>query len=422
MEPSPFQNWPFVSIVVPVYNGAETIEKCLDSLLHLDYPHFDIWVLNDCSTDDTTRLVQQYFPKVHLHQNDKRRGFGASLNRGIRLTKGEVSAFVNVDAWVDSQWLKELVFVLSSHSNVGVVGSKIFDPDGETLQHTGAYIAASGFTQHFGRGEREIEKYNTVRDCDYVCGAAVAFRRNVFETLGGFDERFYPCYFEDVDLCAQLRERGYQVLYVPKAVVWHCENITWGKASRGYFYHYNKNRLQFVFKWLVKRNGFFKQIQLEWDIFRKPWPYGFRFVWIGAFFSAIVRTVTFLMTDKVSDYKKQQPSTLHEHLSYVNHSYDPFILPKKGLFKNWLRRLVARVIGYYVVRQRDFNVSVVCICNDFHQRLERIELQQKQVHEELQNLNSQMSKIQKRQEALLNYLSSSFESLCKEKEEILKEK
>jgi len=410
-----FSDWPSVSILVTVYNGSETVVRCLDSLLKLDYPNFDIWILDDDSTDDTVEKVRLHFSQIHLHCNLRRLGFGPSLNNGVRLSQGEIIGLVNVDAWVDSQWLKSLVTVLTSDPLVALAGSKVLEPDGNILQHAGAYVALSGFTQHYGRGEADRGQYNQIRECDYICAAAVVFKRDLFEKIGGFDRRFYPIYFEDVDLCFRLREKGYKVLYVPQAIAWHMESAASGKASRKYFYRYHKSRLQFVFKWLLKDNGLWRQLQLEWEVFRKPWPLGVRLAWIGAFFAAVWRTMKFHLfchnqLPPLGGEGWARGANPHQDLLNINQSYDTFTVPKERTLKYWIRHFVGRVIGYYIIRQREFNTSVVRLFNHSHGKMDRIETQQQQITQQLNQLSDQLKKLQKRQESLLSYLCETLDS------------
>ena len=427
-----------VSILVPVYNGADMVERCLDSLLKLDYPTFEIWVLDDRSSDDTVSRVCSSFPKVNVYRNPKHKGFGASLNNGVKLCRGEIIALVNVDAWVDSQWLRRLVDVLVSDPKIALVGSKILEPDGKTLQHAGAWVEPSGFTQHFGRGEVDHGQYDILKECEYVCAAAVAFKRDLFEQVGGFDPRFQPIYFEDVDLAWRLRGKNYQVLYVPAAIVWHLENVTWGKGSRKYFYRYNRSRIQFIYKWLIKQNGVRKQLRLEWESFRKPWPFSIRLCWIGAFLTASCRSFFHKISASKDDFKKKE-SMIQQDLRYINEFYDllkceyyplaetPHNM-KKHLWRYWVRRFVGRVIGYYLVRQRDFNLALARLMNDSSQRLNQLEdqylrvidrtdqlnheitelkdLQEKNT-EQLSQLVGQIRKLQRLQESLLTYLCES---------------
>lgn len=409
---------PFVSILIPVYNGADMVKRCLESVLRLDYPRFDICVLDDRSSDGTPEKIKRDFPEVRVHLNTRRFGFGSSLNQGIKLVNGEVIALVNVDAWVDTEWLKVLVAVLTSNSRIALVGSKIMEPDGKTLQHAGAWVEPSGFTQHFGRGEPDNGQYDTVKECDYVCAAAVAFKRDLFEQVGGFDPRFWPIYFEDVDLAFRLRKKNYQVLYVPHARVWHLENVTWGKGSRKYFYRYHKSRIQFVYQWLLKQNGLWNQLKLEWQVFRKPWPLLVRFCWIGAFFSASLKTLLEEPNHQRAVVSFNHSSESQGDLGYMNQSYDSIMPPREPTWKYWFRRFVGRVIGYYLVRQRNFNARVVRLFNDLQKKIERmeeIENRQKRIEQQLNQISEQLKELHQRQIALLTYLCESLEKSIEEK-------
>src|SRR5262249_5568942 len=103
-------------------------------------------------------------------------------------------------------------------------------------------------SNHFGKGEEDTGKYDTPREVDYVMGAAIAVRRGLFEQLGGFDEDFFPAYYEEADLCAQLHRLGYKIVYVPAALLDHHEAVTLGPATRRFRRLYHRMRLRYVLK------------------------------------------------------------------------------------------------------------------------------------------------------------------------------
>ncbi|HYA00338.1 MAG TPA: glycosyltransferase family 2 protein, partial [Candidatus Binatia bacterium] len=118
-------------------------------------------------------------------------------------------------------WLRALVEVAESAPRIGAVGSRLLDPDG-TLQEAGSILWSDGSTQPVGRGlPAGNTKYERVRDVDYCSACGLLVKREAWEAVGGFDERYHPAYYEDVDLCLSLRAHGYRTVYAPEARVVH---------------------------------------------------------------------------------------------------------------------------------------------------------------------------------------------------------
>jgi len=206
------------AVIIVTYNSALYIESCLDSLADCGGQP-QIIVVDNASADGTADAVARY-PTVKLIQNQKNLGFAAAVNRGAQATQGDPLILLNPDTLVFPGYLERLLSSLRDPS-IGVAGCKILEPDGVTLQHAGGVVAANALTQHVGRGEEDRGQYDELAEVDYVTGAGLAIRREVWESLGGFDEGYWPAYFEETELCWQARARGYRVVFVPEAVLLH---------------------------------------------------------------------------------------------------------------------------------------------------------------------------------------------------------
>jgi glycosyltransferase involved in cell wall biosynthesis len=146
-------------------------------------------------------------------------------------------------------WLPPLLEVIR-REDVGAAGSRLVYTNG-TLQEAGGIIWNDGTGWNYGRGDDPMEpEYSYVREVDYCSGACLLVKRELFEKVGGFDERFRPAYCEDTDLCFSLRKLGYKVMYQPTSVVVHFEGVTCGtNVSRGIKKYQEVNRHKFVGKW-----------------------------------------------------------------------------------------------------------------------------------------------------------------------------
>jgi GT2 family glycosyltransferase len=198
--------WPRVSVVVCSYNGARTIRDCFDGLLQIQYPDFEVIVVDDGSTDATAAIARQYGLRVISTRNH---GLSSARNTGLAAATGEIVAYIDDDARPDPHWLTYLAATFLSTRHVGVGGPNIAPPgDGAIAE---CVANAPGGPIHVLLSDREAE---------HLPGCNMAFRRAALEAVGGFDPRFRTA-GDDVDVCWRLQERGWTLGFCAAAVVWH---------------------------------------------------------------------------------------------------------------------------------------------------------------------------------------------------------
>lgn len=239
------------SIIIPVYNQANYTFQCLRSLIsEIDLNFCEIIVVNNASQDETSRLLSYFDGLVTVIDNRENRGFGDACNQGAAVARGEYLVFLNNDTIIQPGWLTHLVDTAEADLSVGAVGSMLIYPDG-ILQEAGGIIWKDGTGANYGRGENPIDrKFIFAREVDYCSGASLLVRKNLFEELGGFDQRYAPAYYEDTDLCFGIRALGYKVVYQPTSRVIHYERATAGVDLNSGFKRYQQiNRTKFVEKW-----------------------------------------------------------------------------------------------------------------------------------------------------------------------------
>ncbi|MBN2006001.1 MAG: glycosyltransferase [Anaerolineae bacterium] len=237
------------SLIILVWNGKPYLEACLDAVLAQEYPGFEVIVVDNASTDGSADWVAEHYPQVRLIRNAINLGFAGGNNVGLAAAAGDVLALLNQDTMVQPGWLAALVEALQTYPGAGVAGAKILDMDGRVLQHAGGHIRrplALGW--HYGHGEIDSEQWDEPREVEFVTGASLAMKREVYAKIGGLDESFFPGYFEDVDFCYRARAAGFAVWYAPQARMLHHESASMRRDSfRGHCSYYC-NRLRFVFK------------------------------------------------------------------------------------------------------------------------------------------------------------------------------
>jgi glycosyltransferase involved in cell wall biosynthesis len=214
---------PKASVVVCAYNGADTLEECLRSLRNLDYPNYEVIVVDDGSTDRTPQIAAR-FPEFRLIRQENR-GLSAARNAGALAATGEIVAYTDCDCMADQTWLSYLVRSMIDQQ-VDAIGGPNLTPPSDNW--TARCVAVSpGNPCHVMINDREAE---------HVPGCNMAFTRDALLRLGGFDEQFRVA-GDDVDICWRFIDAGLKIGYAPAALVWHHRRSTVGaylRQQKGY--------------------------------------------------------------------------------------------------------------------------------------------------------------------------------------------
>ena len=223
VEKFPLPRVPKVSVVVCSYNGAATLRGCLEALQKVDYPDFEVMVVDDGSKDSTQSIVAE-FPLVKniLQPN---RGLSVARNVGMQAATGEIIAYTDSDCMPDSDWLYFLVSTLL-HSSYAAVGGPNLNPPAQG-PIPAAVAACPGAPTHVLLSDTEAE---------HIPGCNMAYWKSVLEEIGGFDPEFRTA-GDDVDLCWRLMQAGHRVGFSPSALVWHHRRFTmqaYFRQQKGY--------------------------------------------------------------------------------------------------------------------------------------------------------------------------------------------
>ena len=246
----PTATFPVVSVVIPTFGKVDYTVRCLQAMRrHLPETPIEVIVVDDASGDPGMSAVAR-IGGDRVITNRSNLGFLRSCNRAAVVAAGRSVLFLNNDTEVQAGWLDPMVALMMARPDAGAVGSMLLSPDGR-LQEAGGIVWQDGTGWNFGRSDDPGDpKYNYVREVDYVSGASLLVRRDLFAQLGGFDEAFAPAYCEDADLAFRLRAEGFKVLYQPLSRVVHWEGVSHGTDPAHGVKRFNAvNREKLLARW-----------------------------------------------------------------------------------------------------------------------------------------------------------------------------
>ncbi len=208
------------SVIVVTHNGTDTLDACLESLRQSKPLPLEVIVIDNGSVDGSADLARKSFPTIRVFDFSANIGFAAGNNRGARLARGEFLFLLNQDARVEPDTIQILTERMQADEQIAVTGPKLLsDNAGQKLCSAGLSANRLFYGRDQGYG-KDPNGFNVECERLGITGAAMMLRRSVFETLGGFDGRYF-LYYEDLDLCIRARMIGYKVVYVPDAVATH---------------------------------------------------------------------------------------------------------------------------------------------------------------------------------------------------------
>lgn len=225
---------PRLTVIIVTVNVKNWLELCLKSLENQGiFDDLEVVVVDNGSSDGSGEMVREAFPYCKLIQLNETVGFGLANNIGARHSTAPVLLFLNPDTVVRADSLWVLLHRLEEVPNCGVAGGRINDGDGKLERSVGSFPTL--FSMALGRLLRYVVPartilgqlshqhwvgYDTPRTVDWVTGAYLWIRREVFEQVGGFDKRIFM-YCEDVDLCYRVRKVGFDVWFFPDSTIIH---------------------------------------------------------------------------------------------------------------------------------------------------------------------------------------------------------
>jgi GT2 family glycosyltransferase len=241
---------PVVSIVIPVAGQSHLTLGCLETIQTHTSSKLEILVV-DSSDDSRTQELLAKTTGITSIRMPGNRNFSRACNAGAKKARGTFLLFLNNDTILLPGAIDSALRCHRTHKHCGAVGAKLVRPDG-LIQEVGSFILPNGGTVGRGRGtDTAYPSFNETIAVDYCSAAFLLTKRSIFDEVGGFDERFDPAYYEDVDYCIRLAKAGYQVFVAPTAEVLHLERGTSEKM-------YDVDNL------MARNRGIFQEIHPEY--------------------------------------------------------------------------------------------------------------------------------------------------------------
>lgn len=289
-------NNPKVSIIILNWNGWKDTIECLESLYQINYPHYEVILIDNNSSDNSINKIEEYcngkivikspffeynscnkpikysigtdeekasLEKLILIKNKKNAGFAEGNNIGIRYALKNLNPdyilLLNNDTVVDKNFLAEMLKVSESNNKIGITGPKIYYYD----ESNRIWFARGKISWKFCRGlnigynELDIGQYNQVSEMEYASGCTFLIKKEVIDKIGLIDKRFF-LYFEEIDWTLRAAKMGYKSVFVPKGKIWHKVSKSGGgiKGKIG-LYYVTRNRWLFMKKWAKKTDFLF---------------------------------------------------------------------------------------------------------------------------------------------------------------------
>lgn len=223
---------PDISVLIVNYNGREKLRTCLQSILDTkENLAVEVLVSDNGSRDGSIRMVKEDYPDVVLVENHENLGFGKANNIALPLCRSEHILLFNPDTALTPGALRTMLEFMKAHPDAAAIGPKLTNIDGSLQRSIRRFpslinqLSESLFLYRFSRrGSGEViedpESYAQSREVDWVTGAAMLVRKEAFDSIGGFDERFF-LYSEETDWCARAKTGGWKIFFFPGAKVMH---------------------------------------------------------------------------------------------------------------------------------------------------------------------------------------------------------
>ncbi|OUX30284.1 MAG: hypothetical protein CBE24_06860 [bacterium TMED264] len=330
-----------VSIIIPHWNGIDTLSECLLSLFKIRHDSYEVIVVDNASTDGSQSWVKNTYPNLKLIENEKNYGYAGGCNRGALEANGDYLVFLNNDTIQDPDWIQKLEKFMKKDNMIAAVQPKvlnyfnknIFDYAGGSGGYMDWFCFPYARGRIFSKQERDTGQYNDSKQCFWSSGTAFMIRKKLFFKAGKFDEYFFS-HMEEIDLCWRLQAMGFQIWVEPDAIVYHKNALSMPMHSHKKHYLNHRNSLLMLFgnysfkNILILGSGriIFELIAFGYSILKLDWKHA----------SAIIRSLLYILFHVNLILKRRY------NFKKIRKKED------KDIIKNILRSSI--VINYYLKR------------------------------------------------------------------------
>lgn len=247
-----------ISVIILSYNTQDITLKCLDHLYKSKDVELEVIVIDNASSDNSVKAIKKEFPQVKLIANKENVGFAAGNNQGMKLAKGETILLLNSDCFVQTETLATCTKFLNQFD---VLGCKLLNKDGSIQPSWGYFpslwriVMLMSLVDNFpllrkfirSIHVRDISRYRHTQEVDWVTGAFILLKAQVFKKVGGIDEKYFM-YGEEMEWMYRIKKQGFKIGYVPDAQATHLLGASTRSLSRafssemkGYLYWFSKH-------------------------------------------------------------------------------------------------------------------------------------------------------------------------------------
>jgi GT2 family glycosyltransferase len=279
---------PEVTVVILAYKSADFMTGCLDALARTRGVSLEIIAVDNASSDDSHALAEAHPATTKALRLEKNLGYSGGNNVGWRLGTAPLVVFINPDCRVLPETLAALIAPLRQDPTIAVTGARLYYPNSSRIQHAGGILHPNAMTEHYGFKPDHGTEWHKDRDCDYVTGALIAFRRADLERLDGFDEEYWPAYYEETDLCYRLRKEGRRVRYAADAIAYHWESPGLTRDSKRFTRTAYRCRMRFLIKNYGVADWLFRFLPFEARWLRSRYADGVRLEVLRSYAAGIV--------------------------------------------------------------------------------------------------------------------------------------
>jgi GT2 family glycosyltransferase len=237
---------PLTTIIILTFNGLSFTKQCISGILQNTKGNFELIFIDNGSTDGSVEFLTSV-PNAKVVKNSKNRGFSGGCNQGISNALGENIVLLNNDTVVTEGWLERLLYWLGSDANIGIVGPKSNFIASQQLILPVPYKTMAEMEKFAAEWAKEHNKLGY--EADQLSGMCMVFKKTLTDQIGGFDERYFPGYFEDTDFCIRAQIAGKKLWVANDVFIHHYGSSSFKQSNLRHSDLIHESKREFLQKW-----------------------------------------------------------------------------------------------------------------------------------------------------------------------------